>query len=123
MKLDEWGAYDRRLARKLLADRGKPLSDELVSIIRQQRIEDLGQPASPQTGFIVLGYISSILGGLLGVAIGYHLNTAKKILPNGERVYAYRGKDRWHGKRMFFLGLAIFIPLVIIKVILWVNTG
>lgn len=116
MKVDEWSTYDRRLARVLLAKRGKPIPEELVASIRQQRIDDLSQPASAQTGFIVLGYISNLLGGLLGVAIGYHLNTSKKTLPNGERIYVYRVKDRRHGKRMFFLGLVIFILLVVVRI-------
>ena len=120
LKEDEWSTYDRHLARVILADKGKPISKELIASIRQQRIDDLRQPAPAQTGFIVLGYLSNVLGGLLGVAIGYHLNTSKKTLPNGDQVYAFQEKDRRHGKRMFFLGLAIFIPLVIIRIVWWI---
>lgn len=119
MKIEEWGPDDRRWARMILSDRGKPMSDELIASVRQQRLDDLARPASPQHAFIVLGYVSSLLGGLMGVAIGYHLNTAKKILPNGGRVYVYRPEDRKQGKRIFFLGLAIFIPLVIIRASMW----
>lgn len=120
LKEDEWSTYDRHLAGVILAEKGKPISKELVASIRQQRIDDLLQPAPAQTGFIILGYLSNVLGGLLGVAIGYHLNTSKKTLPNGDQVYAFQEKDRRHGKRMFFLGLAIFIPLVIIRIIWWI---
>jgi hypothetical protein len=114
---------DRQLARVILADRGKPISEELVAAIRQLRIDDLSNPEPAQAGYIALGYISSVLGGLLGIAIGYQLNTSKNTLPNGEQVYAYRKRDRQHGKRMFFLGLAVFIPLVIIRIAMWVMKG
>jgi hypothetical protein len=123
MKVDEWSTLDRQLARVILADRGKPISEELVAAIRQLRIDDLSNPEPAQAGYIALGYFSSVLGGLLGIAIGYQLNTSKNTLPNGEQVYAYRKRDRQHGKRMFFLGLAVFIPLVIIRIAMWVMKG
>lgn len=120
---EEWGALDRHWARLILAERGKPVSDELLDTIRQKRLEDLRQQASPQNAFIVLGYISVALGGLLGIAIGYHLNTAKKTLPNGDRIYVYQERDRRHGKRMFFLGLVFFVVLLTLRLVNWFSNG
>lgn len=120
IKIDEWGPDDRRWARTILSDRGKPMSDDLVASMRQQRMDGLAQPAPPQHVLILLGYLLCLLGGVLSVAIGYLLNTLKKTLPNGERVYVYREQDRRHGKRIFFLGLAVSIPLAIIRIYVWI---
>ena len=109
-KADEWSAFDVVLARKLLAERGKEVSDQKIAAIHEQRIEELKQPEPPQTTYILSGYLFAMLGGVLGFFIGWHLSTYKKTLPDGERVYAYTENDRWHGRLIFYLsfvGLAI----------------
>jgi|SRR6185312_9423 len=109
-KADEWSSFDVVLARKLLADRGKNISDEEIAIIHKKRLEDLKTPERPQTFWIIAGYIFAFGGGILGFFIGWHLSTYKKTLPNGQRVFGYIESDRKHGKQIFylsFLGLAI----------------
>ncbi|WP_431243320.1 hypothetical protein ACQ9BO_01130 [Flavobacterium sp. P21] len=66
------------------------------------------------------GYLFSLLGGGIGMVIGYSLWTSKKTLPNGERVYSYNEADRKHGKTIFILGTIIF-PLVLLIKILTAN--
>jgi hypothetical protein len=110
IKADEWSAFDVVLSRKLLAERGKIISDEAISAIHKKRIEELKEPDAPQTFWIVVGYIFAFGGGILGFFIGWHLSTYKKTLPDGERVYGHTKSDRKHGKRIFylsFIGLAI----------------
>ena len=58
---------------------------------------------------MIAGYVLAALGGIVGVFIGHHLNTTKKTLPNGQRVYIYNADDRAHGKWIFFLGSAMFL--------------
>ncbi|HAL82984.1 MAG TPA: hypothetical protein DCO83_12735 [Mucilaginibacter sp.] len=109
-KADEWSSFDVVLARKLLAERGKSISDEEISKIHESRIVELKEPEPPQALWIIVGYILAFGGGVLGLFIGWHLSTYKKTLPDGERVYGYTENDRKHGKRIFFLsfiGLAI----------------
>lgn len=108
-KPDEWNALDRRLAIKLLADRGLPMEEASLTHFAQARIEELAEPAKPQTRRVVIGYALAVLGGLMGIFIGHHLNTAKKTLPDGRRVYVYNDEDRSHGKWIFFLGVAMFL--------------
>ncbi len=48
----------------------------------------------------------------MGVFIGHHLNTAKKTLPNGERVYVYNAEDRSHGKWIYFIGIVMFLFVI-----------
>lgn len=75
IKADEWNAFDVVLARKLLAERGKIISDEAILAIHKKRIEELKKPDAPQTFWIVVGYIFALVGGVLGFFIGGHLST------------------------------------------------
>jgi hypothetical protein len=115
-KADEWSAFDVVLARKLLAERGKEISDQKISAIHVQRIEELKKPETSQLSWIIAGYLIALGGVLLpffvsaiGVFIGWHLSTYKKTLPDGERVYGYSETDRMHGKRIFYLGIIVFV--------------
>ena len=111
-KADEWGSFDFVLARKILAEKGKEITDAAITAINEKRIEELKVPEAPQTSWIVIGYICAFIGGLLGIFIGYHLMTYKKTLPDGERVYEYLESDRVHGKRIFYIGIAVLVLAV-----------
>jgi hypothetical protein len=115
-KADEWSPVDFTLARKILADRGKPVSDEAVTAINKKRIEELKVPDAPQTYWIVIGYICAFAGGLLGIFIGWFLTTYKKTLPNGERVYEYSENDRKQGRRIMYIGIVVLTIGVIYKI-------
>lgn len=105
---DEWSPEDAHGARILLRERGKPVAAATIHALRKARLDDLRGEAPPQSVFLVVGYASALLGGILGIAIGRYINTAKRTLPNGERVPVYRREDRLHGARIFFLGLITF---------------
>jgi hypothetical protein len=115
-KADEWSAFDNVLALKLLAERGISISEKEIAEINKKRIEELRAPEAPQTFYIVIGYLAALLGGILGIFIGWHLSTYKKTLPNGDRVYDYNENDRKHGKRIFYLSVIIFIIAIIYKI-------
>jgi hypothetical protein len=112
-KADEWSAFDVVLARKLLGEHGKNVSDKEIETINEQRIEKLKQPDPPQTFWIVIGYMASLLGGVLGIFIGWHLYSYKKTLPDGERVYGYNEQDRRHGRIIFYLSIVVFAVAII----------
>lgn len=114
-KADEWSPFDFMLARKILTERGLNLTIEKVSEIREERLNILKKEEPTQTSWIIFGYISSLLGGLLGILIGWYLFTYKKTLPNGERVYVYSENDRNQGRIICFLGIGILIFFVIYK--------
>lgn len=109
VKPDEWSANDAVLAQSLLRQRGKPVSADAIQLIRKARMDDLRAEQEPQTAFIVLGYVSALLGGLVGIAIGWHINTAKRTLPNGERVPVFGARDRWHAARIFIIGAVMLL--------------
>ncbi len=56
-----------------------------------------------QGDWITAGYVFSVLGGFIGLAIGcqYVFSTNKNV--NGERFYKYNESTRKHGKRMLML--------------------
>jgi len=108
LKSDEWGAFDYSLAQKLLIQRGKSVDKELLSALKKERIKDLSKPEENQKPWIIAGYLFAVLGGFLGLIIGYSLWTSKKRLPNGQRIYSYLPNDRNHGKYIFFIGLVVF---------------
>jgi hypothetical protein len=107
---DEWNPFDVSLAERLLKERGIEVSPEEIEIIKRKRIEELSKPEKSQRTYIIIGYITAILGGFLGIFIGWHLLTFKKTLPNGNRVYAYSDDDRKQGNRILVIG-GIFLVI------------
>lgn len=119
-KSDEWSRFDVLLARSILNERGLGMNDELLMTIRNQRIEELGKPEESQKVWILFAYMSCLLGGLLGVFIGWYLDTHKKTLPNGDQVYAYSENDRKHGRILIIFG---FLSFVLWSLVQLVDTG
>lgn len=107
---DEWSPFDVSLAERLLEERGKKVTPEEIELIKANRIAELSKPEKSQRTYIIIGYITAILGGFLGVFIGWHLLTFKKTLPNGNRIYAYSENDRKQGNRILVTG-GIFLVI------------
>ncbi len=122
-KADEWSPFDVTLARKILEDRGKTVSDTELRNLKDKRLAELKAPESSQKIWIVIGYICALLGGVLALFIGWHLFTHKKTLPNGEKVYGYTEHDRKHGRIIFYVGLVSTAIWVVSKVIYSYNVG
>ena len=112
VKSDEWSKLDYLLALKLLKERGKEINQDLAASLRKQRFADLRKPEESHKAWIAAGYVIALMGGILGIFIGWHLASHKKTLPNGDSVYGYSASDREHGNRIFFLS--------IISMVLWV---
>jgi hypothetical protein len=117
IKPDEWNEFDCELAKKILKDRGKEVDAHTVQLMRSHRIKELAKPHEGSRTFIYAGYIFSLLGGFLGIIIGWHLATAKKTLPNGQQVYGFAKEDRKHGTRMFIIGTVFFFTYVILRLL------
>jgi len=113
---DEWNEFDYKLAQKLLKERGKTINSEILASLKVQRIKALSKPEENQKPWIIAGYFMAILGGFLGILIGYVLWTSKKTLPNGEQVYSYMENDRVNGKVIFYIGIIIFPIALLYKI-------
>ncbi|SKC83113.1 hypothetical protein [Ohtaekwangia koreensis] len=118
-KPDEWNEFDYLLAQQILNKRGVEVNRDTIQLLKRQRIRDLSKPEDPGKVWIYAGYIFAILGGLLGIFIGWHLSSFKKTLPNGERAYAFQKDDRAHGWRILFIGMAMFIISLYIRISAW----
>ncbi|MHC0439327.1 hypothetical protein [Flavobacterium sp. 3-210] len=118
LKSDEWNVFDYKLAQKLLIERGKNIDSEVLASLKKERLQILAKPEEPQKSWIIIGYIFSVLGGFLGIIIGYLLWTSKKTLSNGERIYSYNENDRKHGKTIFIIGTIIFPLALLVKIIM-----
>lgn len=116
-KRDEWSSLDYLLAQKILKDRGQEINEKFLETLRKQRISALAQPEGNQKPWIIAGYVFAFLGGLLGLFIGWSLFSYKKTLPNGDSVYGYSTTVRNHGKRIFVIGLIIFLMLLILQIL------
>lgn len=114
-KPDEWNEFDFQLAKKILKERGKDISQEMIDLLKKQRLNELAKPEEGQKNWIYAGYTTALLGGIIGVFIGWHLATYKKTLPNGKQVYGYKQEDRKHGRKIWILGVIMFIFWISIR--------
>jgi predicted HTH domain antitoxin len=114
-KHDEWSEVDYELSKKLLDSRGVRVSDAMLSELKNARLKELSAPEPKQVWLVRAGYLLALIGGFLGILIGWYLMTYKKVLPNGERLYGYSRQDRAHGKLIFIIGIAIALILALLK--------
>lgn len=116
-KSDEWNKFDVELAKKLLKNKGKEVNEQQINEIKKQRITELSKPEEGQNIYIIIGYICALLGGLLGIFIGWHLLTYKKTLPNGNQIYAYSENDRKQGNIILILASIFFIIWILYTIL------
>ncbi|WP_343690012.1 hypothetical protein [Chitinophaga sp.] len=129
-KKDEWGEFDYALARKLLAERGIPLTTSDLQLMQVEREQDLKTPEKAGGAYIWGGYIAAVVNTILGVAVGLILMTAYRKMPDGTTVAKFDESTRRHGKWIFVLSIAVAlghcaflfykdIPFSPAKVIFW----
>ncbi len=116
LKPDEWSSLDQKLAQKILIDKGQPINADMMEALRKQRIKDLSKPEPSQKTWLYAGYLFAILGGILGLIIGWHIYRNRKTLPNGEKVFSYSEHDRRHGRIIAYLGAFLFPVWFIIRI-------
>jgi hypothetical protein len=113
-KSDEWGQLDFQLAQKILKERGKEINPQEIELLKFRRINDLAEPESTNHTWIVLAYLFSlvacvytILGGFVGILLGWSLSYLKKPLPDGQLVYAYNEAVRKQGRFLLLFSIAV----------------
>lgn len=112
-KQDEWSKVDFLLSQKILRDRGVEINEEKIEELRQKRIDDIRKPEKGHKGWLIFGFITALLGGILGIFIGWFHFTFKKTDPTGQQFYAYDTKTRRRGQQIFWLGLISFFIWIV----------
>ncbi len=110
-KADEWSEFDVVVARQMLNERGAGLSDDRVETMRALRREELARPAPADGSMIAAAYLLALLGGVLGVVLGWILMNSTKTTAFGDKVAHYDAAAQAHGKRALGLGLAVAAAL------------
>jgi hypothetical protein len=122
-KHDEWNEFDYVLAQKVLKDRGKDINSETTEMLKKQRIRDLGKKEEGQRSWIYAGYLFALLGGLLGIFIGWHLSSFKKTLPNGQQIHSYTARDRRHGRRIMIISIVMLVVSLTFRIAAMADQG
>lgn len=110
---DEWSDTDYQLARDILRDRGHDVGYDTLEKLRQNRLQELAEPDTKNRIWIFIGYLLAVMGGVVGIIIGWHLATYKKTLPDGRRVHDHSPTDREHGQRIVVLGAFMFVVITL----------
>lgn len=99
----------------LLLDTESEFSEELNNIkpefdekIIEKELFPIAGVSAP-TIFIVVGFITACLGGLIGILIGYSFWNSINKNDSGESYFHYDKATRNLGKLIFFLGLFVFV--------------
>lgn len=108
-KKDEWGEFDYALARKLLAERGIPLTDVDVKRMEKERVQTLLKADAVRVEYIIAGYLVAVFSTLIAVAVGLYLVTAYRRLPDGRTAHKYNDRARLHGKCIMALSVLVVI--------------
>ena len=116
-KPDEWGTFDYLLAEKILHDRGIQITETEKQSLKTERYKSLKEQQTDRPSNLVLYYIFCLLVFPLGILIGWAWAYSKKTLPDGKKVHAYDRDIQKHGKTIFFLAMAIFISIIVWKVV------
>lgn len=111
----EWSAFDTAHARKLLGERGVDVSK--LEKQREERMTRLKQGQAASKPLILLGWVFSILGGIIGIVIGYSLTSTKIKGADGEFL-KYDKASRDTGAKIFKVGMLVAAVVVAIRVAL-----
>jgi hypothetical protein len=128
-KQDEWSSEEILVARRLLAKRGKVLTDKDLLNFRKERIEELRKPVRGKKLNIIAGFlipvfaiafsgkigIFSLIFYLLSYGIGLNYLMDFRRLPNGEKVKSY---DSFTRKTGFYIIIWTVILTIAVAVYL-----
>jgi hypothetical protein len=108
-KKDEWGEFDYALARKLLAERGIPLTDVDIKRMEKERVQTLRKADAVPVVYIIAGYLVALFSTLIAVAVGLYLVTSYRRLPDGHTAHKYNDSARFHGKCIMALSVLVVL--------------
>ncbi len=113
IKKEEWSRLDFVMAKQLLKERNIDISPELFSTLRKYGEKQSSEEKKASWLLITIGYITSLLGGILGIIIGLIILSTSKNSITGDTIYAYSASDRKHGKSMLIISFIVLLISVI----------
>jgi hypothetical protein len=116
-KPDEWSLNDFHWAQEILKQRGKEPEKAQIEIWKKERLKFLSQPEDVTSRHINTAYFFCVLGGIIGIVMGRHINSFKKTLPNGQKVYNYTDESRKKGLSIALFGTVCLIAEVVLILI------
>lgn len=108
----EWSPFDVAHARRLIAQRGIDLKKVEAKTAEHMSQLQRGRAASQQ--LILCGWIFSILGGLIGLGIGWSLAYMKEKTPHGD-YFTYDEESRAAGVKIMGLAGTIIAAAFVLR--------
>lgn len=99
----DWHPADVKEAKKILKQKG--VTQKHIQEYRQRQEARLLKGERANMGVLALGFVAALLGGFMGILIGYYLATSKKEGNKGEKVFTYDPPSRKFGWIILGLGL------------------
>lgn len=100
----EWSPGDGVAARKLLETRGVKVSEEEVERRRQESLTVSHQPVRGSAWLLAAGFLFALLGGVLGVVLGWSFLTMKDTDASGKEHLHYDERTRDLAKCIVLIG-------------------
>ena len=96
-------------AKQLLLERDPEF--DFTTVHARQYLESISDEKGEKAhwGHLLIGYILALLGGLIGISIGWFIETGKKKSVDGNTYYTYDEPSRFHGRVIKWLGIACLI--------------
>jgi hypothetical protein len=111
----DWDAFTVAHARRIAATRA--INPDAIKGKREERIiekrEEIKVGKAAPTWLLVLGWASALMGGLIGIGIGYSLSYMKEETPEG-RFYTYNESSRRRGSQILFLSVVMVVVWIAI---------
>lgn len=100
---EDWHPADVKQAKSLLKKKGVTQKDLVAYRQRKVELELKGERAN--MGVLALGFVAALMGGFLGILIGYYLANSKKDSSQGKKVFTYDEPSRKFGWAILIVGL------------------
>ena len=111
----DWDAFTVAHARSIAATRA--INPDAIKGKSEERIiekrEEIKVGKAAPTWLLVLGWASALMGGLIGIGIGYSLSYMKEETPEG-RFYTYDESSRRRGGQILILSVVMVVVWIAI---------
>lgn len=93
------------------------LLDDVRNDVKENKpiVDNIYKPVQIAFGWLIVGYISALLGGLVGLLIGIFILTSKITLLDGNKLNKYDSVSINHGTALLIISL--------IAIVFWISVN